>query len=103
MLSTKELSQEIAQRIASLLLPARPAGLYEPVRYALEAGGKRLRPLLCLQACLACGGAVEDAMNAALALEMFHNFTLVHDDIMDGSDTRRGRPSVAARYGSNQA
>lgn len=101
--STKQLSQEIEQHIATLPLPERPSGLYEPVRYALEAGGKRLRPLLCLQACLACGGSTADAMSAALALEMFHNFTLVHDDIMDGSDTRRGRPSVAARYGSNQA
>lgn len=103
MLSTKQLSQDIEQQIASLPLPERAPGLYEPVRYALAAGGKRLRPLLCLEACLACGGDPAEAMPAALALEMFHNFTLVHDDIMDGSDTRRGRPSVAARYGSNQA
>ena len=73
----------IERRIASIDLPSRPAGLYEPVRYALEGGGKRLRPLLAVQACLACGGTADEAMPAALALEMFHNFTLVHDDIMD--------------------
>lgn len=93
----------IERRLASTDMPARPAGLYEPVRYALEGGGKRLRPLLCMQACRACGGSADDAMEAALALEMFHNFTLVHDDIMDHSDTRRGRASVAAKYGENQA
>lgn len=93
----------IERRLASTDMPARPAGLYEPVRYALEGGGKRLRPLLCVQACRACGGSADDAMEAALALEMFHNFTLVHDDIMDHSDTRRGRASVAAKYGENQA
>lgn len=93
----------IERRLASIDMPARPAGLYEPVRYALEGGGKRLRPLLCVQACRACGGSAEDAMEAAMALEMFHNFTLVHDDIMDHSATRRGRASVAAKYGENQA
>ena len=93
----------IERRIASIDLPSRPAGLYEPVRYALKGGGKRLRPLLAVQACLACGGTADEAMPAALALEMFHNFTLVHDDIMDRSDVRRGRPSAAARFGSNQA
>jgi len=98
-----EISEMIERRIASIALPERPAGLYLPVRYALEGGGKRLRPLLAVQACRACGGSAEDAMDAALALEMFHNFTLVHDDIMDHSDTRRGRQSVTARYGENQA
>lgn len=102
-MDTKEISEMIERRIASIDMPARPAGLYEPVRYALEGGGKRLRPLLAVQACLACGGTVDDVIDAALGLEMFHNFTLVHDDIMDHSDTRRGRPSVAARYGENQA
>lgn len=102
-MDTKEISAEIERRIASIDMPARPAGLYEPVRYALACGGKRLRPLLCVQSCVACGGTADDAMDAALALEMFHNFTLVHDDIMDHSAMRRGRPSVAARYGENQA
>ena len=102
-MDTPAISEMIESSLRALDMPARPAGLYEPVRYALEAGGKRLRPLLCVQACRACGGTAEDAMNAALALEMFHNYTLVHDDIMDHSDTRRGRPSVAAKYGENQA
>jgi geranylgeranyl diphosphate synthase type II len=100
MSGSKEISEMIERRIASIDLPSRPAGLYEPVRYALEGGGKRLRPLLAVQA---CRGTADEAMPAALALEMFHNFTLVHDDIMDRSDVRRGRPSAAARFGSNQA
>ena len=98
-----ELSEIIEQHIASIRLPEKPAGLYQPIRYALEGGGKRLRPLLAVQACRACGGSVYDVMPAALALEMFHNFTLVHDDIMDRSAMRRGRPSVPARFGANQA
>ncbi|MBJ2184495.1 MAG: polyprenyl synthetase family protein [Muribaculaceae bacterium] len=103
MADTKEISEMIERRLASIELPERARGLYEPVRYALEGGGKRLRPLLAVQACRACGGSADDAVDAALGLEMFHNFTLVHDDIMDNSDTRRGRPSVAARFGNNQA
>lgn len=103
MFSTKDISEMIERRIESLPLPERPSGLYEPVRYALAAGGKRLRPLLAVQACVACGGSPDDVMDAALALEMFHNFTLVHDDIMDNSPTRRGRLSVAAKFGDNQA
>lgn len=93
----------IEQRIAAIDIPARPAGLYEPVRYAMAAGGKRLRPMLAVQACLACGGDVEQVMPAALGLEMFHNFTLVHDDIMDHSDMRRGHSTVTAKFGENQA
>lgn len=78
----------------TLPLPDEPAELYEPVRYALAAGGKRIRPILTLLAAEACGGSVEDALPAALAVEVFHNFTLVHDDIMDHAAERRGRPTV---------
>lgn len=78
-------------------------GLYEPIHYGLDGGGKRLRPLLCLMGCLAVGGDADNALNAAVGLEMFHNFTLLHDDVMDKSDTRRGRPSVCAKYGQNTA
>ena len=66
--------------------------LYEPIDYALSAGGKRLRPALTLMAADAFGHNPEVAMRAAIGLEMFHNFTLLHDDVMDNSDTRRGRP-----------
>lgn len=81
------------------------ASLYEPVSYGLSAGGKRLRPALALMAADAFGGAeaVKNAMDPALGLETFHNFTLLHDDVMDNSDTRRGRPSVQAKWDVNTA
>lgn len=81
------------------------AGLYGPVEYGLSAGGKRLRPALVLMAAEAFGGeeAVAKAMNAALGMEMFHNFTLLHDDVMDNSAMRRNRPSVQAKWDVNTA
>lgn len=77
--------------------------LYQPISYGMAAGGKRLRPALMLMTCEAFGGNAESAMNAATGIEMFHNFTLLHDDVMDNSDTRRGRPSVYAKWGQNAA
>lgn len=76
-----------------------PGGLYAPAAYALESGGKRLRPLLLLMTTDAFGGDVENAVGPAAGIEMFHNFTLVHDDVMDRSDLRRGRPTVQAKWG----
>lgn len=80
-------------------------GLYGPVAYGLSAGGKRLRPALVLMVADAFGGkdACDRAMDAAVGIEMFHNFTLLHDDVMDGSDTRRGRQSVQAKWDINTA
>lgn len=89
--------------IAQLPLPAEPAGLYEPIRYAMASGGKRLRPMLALMAADLFGGKEEDVLPAAMALEMFHNFTLLHDDLMDGAPVRRGRPTVYKQYGDNTA
>ena len=77
--------------------------LYAPVRYALDCGGKRLRPMLVLMACEAVGGCADDALNAALGIEMFHNFTLLHDDVMDRSQMRRGRPTVHEKWDTNTA
>lgn len=82
---------------------SKPAGLYEPIAYGLDTGGKRLRPVLALMAASACGASAEAAMPAALAVEMFHNFTLLHDDVMDSSPTRRGKPSVWKRWDVNTA
>ena len=84
--------------IANLDIPQHPAGLYDPVRYILEGGGKRMRPVLTVAACDACGAEPETALNQAVALEMFHNFTLLHDDVMDKADMRRGRPTVHIRW-----
>ena len=82
-----------------------PPGLAEPMRYALLGGGKRLRPVLCLAACQAVCGDPAPALPAALAIEVLHNYTLVHDDLpcMDNDLLRRGRPTVHAKYGYAQA
>jgi len=93
----------INQAIAAIEWPAQPASLYRPIQYTLEHGGKRLRPLLCLLGADVVGGSVAHAMPAALAVELFHNFTLLHDDIMDNAPLRRGRPTVSAAHGANAA
>lgn len=77
--------------------------LYDPIDYALSAGGKRLRPALALMSADAFGRNADEAMKAAIGLEIFHNFTLLHDDVMDNSDTRRGRPSVHSKWDVNTA
>lgn len=79
------------------------AGLYKPIAYGLEAGGKRLRPVLTLIAGTSYGTKADRIMPAALAVEMFHNFTLLHDDVMDDSPTRRGKPSVHKKWNTNTA
>lgn len=99
----KDLLQQIENRLLNLDLPAQPETLYQPFRYAIEVGGKRIRPLLTLLAAGMCGGEVDKAMSAALAVEILHNFTLVHDDIMDSADTRRGEPSVFKKWDENVA
>lgn len=79
------------------------ASLYEPIRYALSAGGKRIRPVLTLMAADAFGGKAAEALMPAVGLETFHNFTLLHDDVMDKSEMRRGRPTVHKKYNENSA
>ena len=103
MIDEQHLSDLITRGLSDIKYPSAPRGLYQPVEYTLESGGKRLRPLLCLAACVACGAPAETALQQALAVEMFHNFTLIHDDVMDRSDKRRGRPTVFARWGDIQA
>lgn len=78
-----------------------PKNLYEPVQYILGLGGKRMRPILTLMTAEAFGGKVADAMDAALAVEMFHNFSLVHDDIMDDAPLRRGKVTVHEKWDVN--
>lgn len=80
-----------------------PRGLYAPIRYILEDGGKRIRPLLCLMGADLYGGEPEKALPAAVAVEVFHNFTLLHDDIMDRAPIRRGRPTVHLKWSENSA
>lgn len=80
-----------------------PPELYEPIDYALSAGGKRIRPVLTVMICDFFGNNYKDAINPAIAIEIFHNFTLVHDDIMDDAPIRRGKPTVYKKYNSNTA
>lgn len=89
--------------LAQMQLPEEPELLYKPILYSMSGGGKRVRPTLLLLVCDAFGGRLQEAMPAAVAVEMFHNFTLLHDDIMDNAEVRRGKPSVYASWGDNVA
>lgn len=94
----QNLSALIQEGIDSISLPNQPELLYEPIRYTLDLGGKRIRPLLCMLSCGICGGIVDNALPSALAIEVLHNFTLIHDDIMDQAEIRRGHPSVYKKW-----
>lgn len=93
----------IAESFGRLQFPSQPEELYEPIRYTLSMGGKRMRPVLVLLGAELMGGKLEDARHAALAIEVFHNFTLLHDDIMDEAPLRRGMATVHTRWNSNIA
>lgn len=98
MIETERLLELLEQAKGDLGLPDCLPGLYDPIRYALLDGGKRLRPLLTLACCEACGVNPAEAVSQAWGIEMFHNFTLLHDDVMDRADTRRGRPAVHKKW-----
>ena len=94
---------DINAEIGKLDWSREPKGLYEPIGYTLAAGGKRVRPQLAILATKLFGGKEEDVLPAALALEVFHNFTLLHDDVMDKAEVRRGRPTVHVKWNENTA
>ena len=94
---------DINKEILKLDWDREPQGLYQPIAYTLVAGGKRVRPQLAMIASQLFGGKEEDVRNAALALEVFHNFTLVHDDLMDRAKVRRARPTVHVQWNENTA
>jgi len=93
----------IEQKIAELAIDKAPAQLYEPLRYILSIGGKRLRPQLIFIANALFEENIEDCAYAALAVELFHNFTLIHDDIMDNAPLRRGHQTVHEKWNANTA
>lgn len=103
MYSFREFLDITEHDLASLNYPPKPDGLYAPMRYALDGGGKRIRPILVLMGCNLFRESVTSARPVAMAVEVFHNFTLLHDDIMDASDTRRGKPSVYKKWNENTA
>lgn len=97
------LRQLVEDRIASLDLEKEPSNLYKPITYTLQNQGKRIRPLLTLMACNMFSDKIEDALNPAIGIEVFHNFTLLHDDIMDNAPIRRGNPTVHVKWNQNTA
>ncbi len=90
--------KKVELKLARSLKDRKPASLYLPGSYIIEGGGKRLRPLLVLFSAKAVGGNFAAAYNASAAVELLHNFTLVHDDIMDNADKRRGKPTLHVKY-----
>jgi geranylgeranyl diphosphate synthase type II len=98
-----EISDIISSELSQINWNKAPHGLYEPIGYVLSMGGKRIRPALTLMACNLFSDEVQPAVNSALGLEIFHNFTLLHDDIMDRADVRRGQPTVHKKWDDNTA
>jgi geranylgeranyl diphosphate synthase, type II len=103
MSSFEELLAQFEARFARRHFPTTPATLYDPAQYILGIGGKRVRPVLCLMGNELFDSVRPDAFEVATAIELFHNFTLIHDDIMDKAPLRRGHATVHAKYGENSA
>ena len=93
----------IEKALSQINWQCEPRGLYGPIEYVLSNGGKRIRPMLVLMGCEMFSGDTTDAIPAALAIEVFHNFTLLHDDLMDKAEMRRGKPSVHIKWNDNTA
>ena len=103
MKNNEEILDLFENYLAQIQLPEEPERLYKPIIYSMSGGGKRIRPSLLMLVCDAYGGSLQEALPVAAAVEMFHNFTLLHDDIMDNATVRRGKPSVYASWGHNVA
>ena len=99
----QEYTQYIEQSLADQNFNQNPVELYDPIAYILSLGGKRLRPAMTLAACELFGGSKDKALMPALAIEIFHNFSLIHDDIMDAAPVRRGKPTVHKKWNDNIA
>src|SRR5690606_32674187 len=101
---TSEYLRELTDKaIASLGGTPEADRLFEPVRYIMSIGGKRLRPVMCLLSCNIFRDKIDEAVMPAVGIEVFHNFTLIHDDIIDKAEVRRGSPTVHAKWGPDQA
>jgi geranylgeranyl diphosphate synthase type II len=103
MLTADFLQNKFKHELELIRFDGRPSELYDPISYTLNLGGKHLRPVMALLSCNMFGGDVNKAMPAAIGLEIFHNFTLIHDDIMDNAPLRRGKPTVFKKWNSNIA
>ena len=100
-LSVEEISATLGNKIQGIDLPASPAKLYDPIRYILSLGGKRLRPLLAVMSHNLFSNDIDEVILPAISIEVFHNFTLVHDDIMDEAPLRRGEATVHKKWNNN--
>jgi len=103
MYSFNESREIINNTLSKINLSDNPAELFNPIKYTLSTGGKRLRPALVLMTCELFSGKIDEAIMPALGIEMFHNFTLLHDDIMDKSQIRRNKPTVHKKWNENIA
>lgn len=103
MQSIEQLQNLVNKAIAETEYKAKPSELYEPITYLMKLGGKRMRPVLVLLSTELFGGDVTKALNAAVGIELFHNFTLMHDDIMDKAPLRRGKPTVHVKWNDSAA
>ncbi len=103
MLTLDSARDMVNNALSNLDLKNQPAELYDPIRYSLSIGGKRLRPCMVIMGCNLFKERVDEAIHPALAIEMFHNFTLLHDDIMDDSSIRRNQPTVHKKWNPNIA
>ncbi len=103
MYDIKKLQKIVNETIENEKIGREPFSLYDPINYTLESGGKRIRPVLVLMACNLFSDEVKHAIRPAVGLEIFHNFTLLHDDIMDHADIRRGNQTVHKKWNENTA
>ena len=103
MLYAEKMLDQVENYLAQMEMPAEPELLYTPISYSMQGGGKRLRPVLLMLTYSLFADDYQRALPAAAAIEVFHNFTLLHDDIMDNALLRRGKPSVNAKWGKNVA
>lgn len=103
MIEISHLRRQIEASLGKVLRKKRPVTLYEPARYLMQGGGKRIRSVVTLLCAAAVGGRIDHAISAATAVELLHNFSLVHDDIMDRDELRRGRPTVHTKWDTNIA
>ena len=103
MMTSEEILRVVNKGLESLAYDRKPASLYEPIRYVLSLGGKRIRPVLMLLSYNLFKEHPEEILMPALGLETYHNYTLLHDDLMDNADVRRGQPTVHKKWDANTA
>ena len=103
MFTDSQLLEKVNIYLSHLIYGKQPEGLYNPIKYAMSLGGKRIRPVLMLMAYNLYRDDVDCILSQAAGVETYHNFTLLHDDLMDNADLRRGKPTVHAKWSKNAA